>query len=74
MFSVRCRRFSPPDRTPLSIQTVFYTGDFNMIADRHLDGARVSDMLPPSDVDVLITEATYGTKSRVGLEAQKRES
>ena len=73
MFSVRCRRFSPLDRTPLSIQTVFYTGDFNMIADRHLDGARVSDMLPPSDVDVLITEATYGTKSRGLRGAEERK-
>ncbi|EPR78398.1 YSH1, RNA processing exonuclease [Spraguea lophii 42_110] len=41
-------------------ETLVYTGDFNMTADKHLGSARI-DCLKP---DVLITECTYGSTVR----------
>ena len=71
MFSVRCR---DAKRGSASIpQSIFYTGDFNMSADRHLDGAKLSDMnaspqperaSSATSIQLLITESTYGDTVR----------
>lgn len=41
-------------------ESVLYTGDFSTDPDKHLGAARLSGLCP----DVLISESTYGTKSR----------
>jgi integrator complex subunit 11 len=50
--------------------SVFYTGDFNMTADRHLGGARVPVGLRPQ---LVISESTYGTTLRDTKSARERQ-
>jgi integrator complex subunit 11 len=50
-------------------QSVVYTGDYNMAADRHLGAAWISRCRP----DVLITETTYATTIRDSKRARERE-
>eukprot|EP00892_Ulva_mutabilis_P010145 jgi/Ulvmu1/7502/UM037_0046.1 len=40
--------------------SVLYTGDYNMVADRHLGAAKVPRLMP----DIVITESTYATTLR----------
>ncbi|MFW6025530.1 MAG: MBL fold metallo-hydrolase, partial [Candidatus Woesearchaeota archaeon] len=47
---------------------VFYTGDFNLEKTKLLTGAKYND-LKNEDVDVLITESTYGDKSHPDRDA-----
>jgi integrator complex subunit 11 len=47
---------------------VLYTGDYNMVADRHLGAAKVPRLLP----DLLITESTFGTTVRDSRRAREQ--
>ncbi len=49
-------------------QTVVYTGDYNMTADRHLGAAWIDRCRP----DVLITESTYATTVRDAKRCRER--
>ena len=49
--------------------TVCYTGDYNTIIDRHLNGAYMPKLFP----DVLMTETTYGDKVRDTKRIRERE-
>lgn len=49
-------------------ESVLYTGDYNMTADRHLGAARVRPGLCP---DLLITETTYATTIRDSKRARE---
>lgn len=40
--------------------SILYTGDYNMVADRHLGAAKVPRLMP----DVMISESTYATTLR----------
>lgn len=50
-------------------ESVLYTGDYNMTADRHLGGAIVDRCEP----DVLITESTYAATIRDSKRARERD-
>jgi len=50
-------------------ESLVYTGDFNMSADRHLGCAWIERLRP----DVLITESTYGTTVRDSKRSRERE-
>uniref|UniRef100_A0A0R3SET5 Integrator complex subunit 11 n=1 Tax=Hymenolepis diminuta TaxID=6216 RepID=A0A0R3SET5_HYMDI len=50
-------------------KSIFYTGDYNMTADRHLGAAWCPRIRP----DLLITETTYATTIRDSKRARERE-
>ena len=50
-------------------ETVVYTGDFNMTADRHLGSAWIAKLKP----DLVITETTYATVIRDSKRSRERE-
>jgi len=50
-------------------ETVVYTGDFNMTADRHLGSAWIDKLKP----DLVITETTYATTIRDSKRSRERE-
>lgn len=50
-------------------ETIVYTGDFNMTADRHLGAAWIDRCNP----DILITESTYATTIRESKRARERD-
>ena len=50
-------------------ETVVYTGDYNMTADRHLGSAWIEKLKP----DVCITECTYATTIRDSKRSRERE-
>ena len=49
--------------------TICYTGDYNTIIDRHLNGAYMPKLYP----DILMTETTYGDKVRDTKRIRERE-
>ena len=50
-------------------ESVVYTGDFNMTADRHLGSAWIDKLKP----DLVITETTYATTIRDSKRSRERE-
>jgi integrator complex subunit 11 len=50
-------------------ETVVYTGDYNMSADRHLGAAWINKLRP----DVVLTETTYATTIRDSKRSRERE-
>ncbi len=50
-------------------ESVVYTGDYNMTADRHLGAAWIDKLRP----DVVITETTYATTIRDSKRSRERE-
>lgn len=49
--------------------SVLYTGDYNMVSDRHLGAAKVPRLMP----DVMITESTYATTLRDPRRTRERK-
>jgi integrator complex subunit 11 len=50
-------------------ESVVYTGDYNMTADRHLGAAWIDKLRP----DVVLTETTYATTIRDSKRSRERE-
>lgn len=50
-------------------ETLVYTGDYNMSADRHLGAAWITKLRP----DVVLTETTYATTIRDSKRSRERE-
>lgn len=50
-------------------ESVVYTGDYNMTADRHLGAAWIEKLRP----DLCITETTYATTIRDSKRSRERE-
>ena len=50
-------------------ESLVYTGDYNMSADRHLGAAWIDKLRP----DVVLTETTYATTIRDSKRSRERE-
>jgi integrator complex subunit 11 len=50
-------------------ESLVYTGDYNMSADRHLGAAWINKLRP----DVVLTETTYATTIRDSKRSRERE-